>query len=513
MSLVNSAQLAKALQIHENKVSGTSTKIYDALVKTRLRKGSFDKVFPAMFSIHYKDLAEITRRELTNKTSTIAQVRAIEEAFSLMIEELSGLEKATPEFMTKVIADIDAYVALMNSSIISGTVNSKSWKALDPALAKIRANFKTPKVIYYVPSDSKSLGSIKLVYDSFNNLRAKVNTTFKKYLSQQVDDNNDLIIPDYENIAKDIFNFGHTTVEGTNKSLFLSGKLLAEILSTSNTSIMSSERNLDTIKVDFIQQTGQINTKITMHQGITASEQAVFNLVIESGYFQPAKFQHVQENQGELSSLEMGWGIVSAASRTGLLSAFGVSTESELANQLIKVRSSPSLIDKITAKIISGISGDKISIPTSIITKTLVDKSTKVYFPEVVITRQGSRQEAKVNRARGLKGQFISPVSIKNLLNASLARQIQQNMGKGRATQVLNYRSGRFANSAEVTQVTNRGGAITAFYSYMKNPYETFAPGGAQGSPASRDPNKLIQTSIRQIATTIMKDRLKVVPV
>jgi len=110
-------------------------------------------------------------------------------------------------------------------------------------------------------------------------------------------------------------------------------------------------------------------------------------------------------------------------------------------------------------------------------------------------------------------GQFISPISIKNLLNSKLAQQIQNNMGKGTAKAVLNYRTGRFANSAEVTAVTNRDGAVTAFYSYMKNPYATFAPGGAQSSPSSRDPNKLIQLSIRQLATGIMANRLKVVPV
>jgi hypothetical protein len=199
-------------------------------------------------------------------------------------------------------------------------------------------------------------------------------------------------------------------------------------------------------------------------------------------------------------------------------------------NELINMKGSPSFVDLIEMRLLA-------ELDPKIGTRSLKSSTTKVKLDSITLDplsddiksslrsmtsslkKQVDEQKKllkALNKAKGLrtvKGQFISPVSIKNLLNASLARQIQQNMGKGRATQVLNYRSGRFANSAEVTQVTNRGGAITAFYSYMKNPYETFAPGGAQGSPASRDPNKLIQTSIRQIATTIMKDRLKVVPV
>lgn len=124
---------------------------------------------------------------------------------------------------------------------------------------------------------------------------------------------------------------------------------------------------------------------------------------------------------------------------------------------------------------------------------------------------------AKVGTAGNIKlrtpgGQFISPISIQNLLNANLAQQIQRNMGKGNARTILNYRTGRFANSAEVTQVTSRDGAVNVFYQYMKNPYATFAPGGAQGSPTSRDPNLLIQKSIRQLAQGIVTNRLKVVP-
>ena len=100
-----------------------------------------------------------------------------------------------------------------------------------------------------------------------------------------------------------------------------------------------------------------------------------------------------------------------------------------------------------------------------------------------------------------------------NLLNSRLAQQIQNNMGKGNAKAVLNYRTGRFAESAQVTTISSREDAVSVFYSYMKNPYATFAPGGAQSSPASRDPNRLIQASIRQLATGIMANRLRVVPV
>lgn len=514
MSLVNSVELAKALQIHENRVSGTSTKIADALVKTRLRKGSFDKVFPTMFSIHYKDLYSILLREQKLGTMTQSQMRAVEEAFALTIEELSFLEKATPAFMSKVISDIDEYIALMNSSIVSGTIHSKSWNSLDNALAKIRNNFKTPKVVYYVPNTSESIGSIKLIYDSFQNLRQKVNTIFKKHLSQQVDDNNELIVPDYENIAKDIFNFGHTVTEGTNSSTFLTGKLLAEILSTANTNLIKEEGILDTLQIDFIQQTDQIKTKIVMHQGITKDEQGVFNLIIDSGYFQTARYQHVQENQNELAAKEAAWSITEASGRLNLLSALGCSSLSDLASKLLKVRSSPSLLDKINAKIVSAISGNKVDIDTSVIVKTLLDKTTNItkVIPKVSI--KNTKSIPSTPRLRTTKGQFTSLTSLQVLINRKLAEQIQRNMGSGFSKSVLNYRTGRFASSAHVERLTiSQQGMITAFYSYMKNPYQTFEPGYAQGSPQSRDPKLLISKSIREIAAKSIGNRMRAVSV
>jgi hypothetical protein len=67
-------------------------------------------------------------------------------------------------------------------------------------------------------------------------------------------------------------------------------------------------------------------------------------------------------------------------------------------------------------------------------------------------------------------------------------------------TPALVYRSGDFANSVEITDVTmTPQGFPSVGYTYDKYPYQTFEPGYAQGSP-QRDPRKLIDASIREIA-------------
>ena len=64
----------------------------------------------------------------------------------------------------------------------------------------------------------------------------------------------------------------------------------------------------------------------------------------------------------------------------------------------------------------------------------------------------------------------------------------------------LNYRTGRFASSVRVTDVvTTPKGFPSMGYTYDKDRYQTFEPGFAQGS-VDRDPRKLIDKSMREIA-------------
>jgi hypothetical protein len=112
----------------------------------------------------------------------------------------------------------------------------------------------------------------------------------------------------------------------------------------------------------------------------------------------------------------------------------------------------------------------------------------------------------------GIKGrtQALSLVNLKQILQFSIYAEVVRNMGRGERKDVLNFRSGRFAASAQVRRVTlQRDGVLNIFYSYMEYPYATFESGGLQGSPLSRSPKALISKSIRNIATTLVKNRLR----
>ena len=108
-----------------------------------------------------------------------------------------------------------------------------------------------------------------------------------------------------------------------------------------------------------------------------------------------------------------------------------------------------------------------------------------------------------------------SSVNLPNLLaliNSQLQDVISANMGEGKSRNILNYRTGRFASTVKVEQLSSsKEGMISAFYSYMKNPYATFSAGGRQSTPKTRDPKLLISKSIREIAQQVVSNNLRAI--
>ena len=94
----------------------------------------------------------------------------------------------------------------------------------------------------------------------------------------------------------------------------------------------------------------------------------------------------------------------------------------------------------------------------------------------------------------------ISLEQLMLIINEVLPDIVADNMGSPR----LNYRTGRFASSVRITDIRKtKKGVPSIGYTYMKNPYQTFEPGYAQGS-ADRDPRTLIDLSIREAARQII---------
>jgi len=146
----------------------------------------------------------------------------------------------------------------------------------------------------------------------------------------------------------------------------------------------------------------------------------------------------------------------------------------------------------------------------SVVLNTAAKKQLKLAKPKVTMPTSPSIAAGVKSLP---KAQSNLP-SLLNRINGLIQQQVQQNMGTGNSRDVLNYRSGRFAESVKVERLSeSRQGMLTAFYSYMKNPYATFSQGGRQQYPRSRDPKTLISKSIREIAQTMVTNQLRAVNV
>lgn len=203
--------------------------------------------------------------------------------------------------------------------------------------------------------------------------------------------------------------------------------------------------------------------------------------------------------------------------------------EDDFIQKLITSQGSPSYLELIEQEAFSSLvtdfnKGKKLnySIPKTKLSTQSIKVDTKKHKKSV---------QDSIRKATDLKNKLKKTISIAeksktlqaepstvnlNLLllqiNSSLHDQIKANMGTGNRRDVLNYRTGRFAQSAKVERLSeSRQGMITAFYSYMKNPYATFSRGGRQDRPYTREPKTLISKSIRELAGQQIANRMRAV--
>lgn len=115
--------------------------------------------------------------------------------------------------------------------------------------------------------------------------------------------------------------------------------------------------------------------------------------------------------------------------------------------------------------------------------------------------KKGSKPKAPKQKTND---SAISLLRFIGILNQRLPQTVAKNM---REPGLVN-RTGRFASSVQVTDIIpTPQGFPSVGYTYQRNPYQTFEPGFKQGSP-DRDPRRVIDQSIREIAAQLVTVRL-----
>jgi len=184
---------------------------------------------------------------------------------------------------------------------------------------------------------------------------------------------------------------------------------------------------------------------------------------------------------------------------------------------LAGLRASPSSIDNVTSVGTNMVINEVVrKLPKNKVTKSLVapliPKKRNYKHPvkksrvaAAVLINRGKRHGKR--RRTTSKDTSSNPkpnvVGLKEILNQQLPERLLANMG----SPALNNQTGRFRHSANVTNIVvgPRGGTEIQ-YTYRKDPYKMYEPGGERGS-TSRDPRRLIGGTIREMASEIMQKK------
>jgi hypothetical protein len=246
----------------------------------------------------------------------------------------------------------------------------------------------------------------------------------------------------------------------------------------------------------FSKETGQAETRIIVRKKF-ANSKLVLEMLIESGLM-IGSLESQAENL-QKATKERAFGIGKALTSR-------IRQNAALLLDLVTSKSLRQYVtENIKSHLLNGKTSGNYSSSTTIIQKSKVTRTkSKIELPKV----------KPVSANLPLLSSDISSVSnltnLETLLRSAISKTVKDNMGDGSRRDILNLRSGRFADSVTIERVSrSRAGMLSVFYSYMKYPYATFSLGGKQGTPKSRDPKLLISNSIREIAQSSVSNRLR----
>ena len=144
------------------------------------------------------------------------------------------------------------------------------------------------------------------------------------------------------------------------------------------------------------------------------------------------------------------------------------------------------------------------------VSRRIPSTNTQALKLKALVRKRTQNLKTKI-AARRKKKKFIIPtVTLKAIINESLAQFIKQRMGAPTDPAIkLRYQTGRFSESAILLTLNRQeSGIYVGTYDFMQNPYGTFLPGGRLHTQ-QRDPRLYIEGAIRDIAQIVLKKEYK----
>ena len=271
-----------------------------------------------------------------------------------------------------------------------------------------------------------------------------------------------------------------------------------------------------------IQPASDVKVYASVNKTITKTGITKYLVELQPKAVNQKSAQEVKATIGSIRKLFSPNGLTDKAISDLIDKIAGSVTDPKFQQDLINLKSSPDLPEMIAVNIAATIAGKPVDqnyshkdvpIATKKVAKVDLSEINKTAKQELKKLEDLKKKlKVKVPQIKPMQESFYGLARLQLLLDSNLQDIVSANMGMGSERGVLNYQTGRFAASVKVERLSeSRQGMITAFYTYMKNPYQTFEPGYAQGSPKSRDPKLLIAKSIRELAATVVGNRLRAV--
>jgi hypothetical protein len=442
----------------------------------------------------------------------------------ITFKQLGDKAKKLTEIVNQAQPDINVICSIGTTSDVKKVedlLNNNIQKAGNEMRSWLREN--TPALLVDADSFLNNFDSSKdLVFISSN---------FKKAREEVVNANSaEALVPIFASFGincKPSFGVGKFTAAGHTGVISGKGTSLQQVVGINSPLIQqtlywaNTQAKAPPVSLDpFILETDHLDLSFDIKEGAIGTAQDLLSLNFSFVISQEASWNSSIGTKQEVPAMdrivEKAWNI----KRESLAGIFKTYIEKYVPDIVEKAHASPTLNQRAFNYLADAIMGINNSNQAKVIPliHSSPRKNTKTSNKSVVKnTNQGKANLPKTGGSRGIPSytpQSIAPsiTNLRDLINSQLQDVISANMGNGTNRNVLNYRTGRFASSARVESLSiSRQGMITAFYSYMKNPYATFSAGGKQSLPKSRDPKLLISKSIREIAKDMAIDKMRAV--
>ncbi len=430
---------------------------------------------------------------------------------NLVISTLTG--KLPKKSFSEVYDEIEKiYLKTINSLAQTG----KSYQTYRNAAIRMGFDIRSKlnSAGNFIASDASSIinigsNQLLIIGPTFDSATRKVNESLLGPIENLFETKYNIVVTKANTGFKlgNIINAGHTsavTSSGTTIGVNMPSAQEKQFLLAGNPKAFEIEQELGTVYAD-LEYTITFTEKFTPKAGNLLDMQFAFVVSM------PAALNTKSLNQAEQARIK-------AVIANEVLPALEDQLKAKMKGGLIEplnIGASPSFLEYLNQAVMDSLNG---KVTPSQLKTSNASKNTKLPLPANLVSKTTSKlkvQTKKANIKVKLESKTNVPFSAANLqalLDAQLVQKVKENMGNGNRKDILNLRTGRFAESVKVERISiSREGMITAFYNYMRNPYATFSQGGRQQNPRSRDPKLLISKSIREIAQEKIINRLRAV--